>query len=92
MMSMEEKIRKITELKELERMLEDLEGEIEAAKDAIKAEMGDAEVMVAGPFKVTWKEVVSNRLDTTALKKAFAPEALAPYMKVSVSRPFKVTC
>ena len=83
-------VERITELKELELMAEDLAKEIEAAKDAIKAEMGDREELVAGPFKVTWKNISSSRLDTTALKKAFPAEALAPFMKASVSRRFCV--
>ena len=83
-------IERITELKELERMAEELAAEIEAAKDAIKAEMGEKEELVAGPFKVTWKSVSSSRLDTAALKKAFPADALAPYFKTSVSRRFCV--
>ena len=84
-------IERITELKELERMAEELAAEIEAAKDAIKAEMGLKEMLVAGPFKVTWKSVTSSRLDTTAMKKAFPAEALAPFMKTSTARRFCVT-
>ena len=84
-------IERITELKELERMAEELAAEIEAAKDGIKAEMGDKEMLVAGPFKVTWKSVTSSRLDTTAMKKAFPAEALAPFMKTSTARRFCVT-
>ena len=84
-------IERITELKELERMAEELAAEIEAAKDAIKAEMGHKEMLVAGPFKVTWKSVTSSRLDTTAMKKAFPAEALAPFMKTSTARRFCVT-
>lgn len=85
-----EMIAKITELKELERMAEELAGEIESIKDEIKAEMGSAEVLTAGPFKVTWKNVTSSRLDTAAVKKAFAPEVLAPFIKASTVRRFSV--
>ena len=90
-MTKEAMIRKITELKELERMAEELAAEIEAAKDEIKAEMGAEEVLLAGPFKVTWKNVSSSRLDTAALKKAFSADVLAPYYKSSVTRRFVVT-
>ena len=90
-MTMKEMVAKITELKELERMAEELAAEIEAAKDEIKAEMGSEEVRIAGPFKVTYKSVTSSRLDTTAMKRAFPAEALAPFMKSSTSRRLVVT-
>ena len=89
-MTIAERIAKVTELKELERMAEELAAEIEAAKDAIKAEMGDDELMVVGPYKVTWKTVSSSRLDTAALKKAFPESTLAPFMRTSSSRRFCV--
>ena len=90
-MSMKDMIAKVTELKELERMAEELSAEIEALKDEVKAEMGSEEELVAGPFKLTYKSVTSSRLDTTALKKAFPAEALAPFMKSSTCRRFSVS-
>ena len=39
-MTKEMMVKKISDLKELERMAEELAAEIEAAKDEIKAEMG----------------------------------------------------
>ena len=89
-MSTKDMVAKISELKELERMAEELAAEIEAAKDEIKAQMGSDEVLVAGPFKVTYKSVTSSRLDTAAVKKAFPEEALAPFMKSTTCRRFVV--
>lgn len=86
----EEMIAKISELKELKLMKDDLDAEIAAVEDVIKAEMGSDEELVAGPYKVTWKSVTSSRLDTTALKKAFPAEALAPYTKTTTTRRFCV--
>ena len=63
--------------------------EAEAIKDTIKAEMGDAEELRAGEYKVTWKAVTSSRLDTTALKKAL-PDVAARFMKSTTSRRFCV--
>ncbi|MDO5325231.1 MAG: hypothetical protein Q4G00_00790, partial [Clostridia bacterium] len=60
-----------------------------AITDEIKAYMGDEETMVAGPWKVTWKETVSRRMDTTALKKVLG-DALDGYYKTIVTRPFKI--
>lgn len=83
---------KVTDLQELKRMREDLEAEITAIEDALKAHMTAAGIdgFTAGAFKVTWKEVTSSRLDTAAMKKAFPAETLAPYMKTSTTRRFNV--
>lgn len=86
-----EMIAKINELQELKRMRDELDAAIEAASDAVKAGMGTEEYAVFGPFRVTYKEVTSTRLDTTAVRKAFPAEALAPYLKTSTSRPLKIT-
>jgi len=82
---------KIIDLKELIRMKEELEAEIESTKDEIKAGMNGEDVVVVGAFKVSNKEVTTTRLDTTALKKGLAPEILAPYMRTTVSRRFLVS-
>lgn len=80
---------KAKELMELKRMREELEAEITAAEDAIKAVMGDSETLTAGPFKITWKAVTSARLDTTALKKEL-PEIAARFMKSTTARRFVI--
>ena len=79
----------IHELMELKRMKEELEAEIAAAEDAIKAVMGDEELLLAGSYKVSWKTFTSSRLDTTALKKAL-PEVAAAYTKTTTVRRFSV--
>ncbi len=83
---------KVTDLQELKRMREDLEAEIAAIEDTLKAHMTEAgiDTFTAGAFKVSWKEVTSSRLDTTAMKKAFPAETLQPYMKTTVSKRFTV--
>ena len=80
---------KVHELMELKRMKEELEAEIAAAEDAIKAVMGDEELLTAGAYKVSWKTFTSSRLDTTALKKAL-PEVAAAYTKTTTSRRFSI--
>ena len=80
---------KITELMELKRMRDELDAEIQAAEDEIKAAMGDDDTLLAGPFKVTWKAVTSSRLDSTALKKAL-PEIAARFMKQTTIRRFSI--
>jgi len=80
---------KVHELMELKRMKEELEAEIAAAEDAIKAVMGDEELLTAGAYKVSWSNVTRSRLDTTALKKAL-PDVAAAYTKTTTVRRFSV--
>jgi predicted phage-related endonuclease len=62
----------VRNLKGLMSMREELEAEITAAQDQIKAEMDaqGVEEMRADVFKVRWTRVISNRFDTAAFKKA----------------------
>ena len=80
---------KVHELMELKRMTEELEAEIAAAEDAIKAAMGDEELLTAGAYKVSWKTFTSSRVDTTALKKAL-PDIAAQYTKTTTARRFSI--
>ena len=80
---------KVHELMELKRLKEELEAEIAATEDAIKAVMGDEELLTAGAYKVSWKTFTSSRLDSTALKKAL-PEIAAAYTKTTTIRRFSI--
>lgn len=88
-MSITEMETKARELQELKRMREELDAEIAATEDAIKAAMGDAEQLTAGAYKITWKPVTSSRIDTTAFKKEM-PEIAARYLKTTTVRRFVV--
>lgn len=68
---------------------EELEAEITGLEDAIKAAMSNEEQVTAGAFKITWKAVTSNRLDSSALKKEL-PDVAARYMKQTTVRRFVV--
>lgn len=91
-MATNEIIRKLNELAELRKMAEDLNAEIEAIQDAIKAHMAatETDTITAGAFKVTWKTVTSTRIDTTALRKDL-PEIWQEYGKTSTTRRFSVS-
>ena len=80
---------KVHELMELKRLKEELEAEISAAEDAIKAVMGDEELLTAGAYKVSWSNVTSSRIDTSALRKAL-PDVAAAYTKTTTVRRFSV--
>ena len=82
-------ITKVEELMDLRKLAEELQNQMDAITDEIKAYMGDEETMMAGSYKVTYKETVSRRMDTTALKKVLG-DALEGYYMTIVTRPFKV--
>jgi len=79
----------VKELMELRRMKEELESEITQLEGQIKQAMGNEETLIAGPFKVDWKTVISSRIDTAALKKAL-PEIAERFMKKTITRRFCV--
>ena len=79
----------IKELLELKRLREELDVEIAAAEDAIKAVMGDEETLMAGAFKVTWTPYTTSRFDSTSFKKDYA-ELAAAYTKTTTTRRFSV--
>lgn len=80
---------KAAELKELKAMQEELAAEIATIEDEIKAHMGEAEQITAGPFKILWKTVTSSRFDSTRFKKDHA-ELAAAYTKTTTARRFSV--
>lgn len=82
---------KIKELRELRRMADELQAEIDSLQDTIKAEMTarDVDTLAGTDWRVTWKNVTSNRLDSTALKKEL-PDIAARFMKQTTARRFCV--
>lgn len=90
-MSKKEIAEKVKELRELRRMAEELAAEIETLQDSIKEEMDaqGAEMLSGDDWKVTWKPVTSDRLDSAALKKEL-PEIAARFMKHTTTRRFCV--
>ena len=90
-MSVSELDMKVKELRELRRMAEELQAEIDAAQDAIKAHMDSqgVDTLAGSDWKVTWKPVTTARLDATALKKAL-PDVAARFTKETTVRRFSV--
>ena len=88
-MSINELDMKVKELRELRRMAEELQAEIDATQDAIKAHMDSqgVDTLAGTDWKVTWKPVTSSRMDTAALKKAL-PEIAERFMRSTTSRRF----
>ncbi|MEG0875078.1 MAG: hypothetical protein RSH79_07220 [Clostridiales bacterium] len=83
--------KQIQELKELQLMAEELGEEITTIQDIIKTEMTarNTEEIIAGSFKVRWKEVVSHRFDSKSFKATHA-DLYTQYSKETISRRFTV--
>ena len=79
---------KVKELRELKRMADELQQEIDGLTE-IKAVMTeqDTDTLNGDDYKITWKAVTSSRLDTAALKKAL-PQVAEQFTKTSTSRRF----
>ena len=82
---------RVKEMRELQRMAEELQAEITTIQDEIKQEMTEQNVdeLVAGEYKIRWAEVISKRFDTTAFKNKYQ-DLYSQYVKESVTRRFSV--
>jgi len=82
---------KAREMKELQRLAEDLQSEIVALQDDIKATMTAQGVdeMTAGEYKIRWSTVVNKRFDTTAFKTRYQ-DLYNQYIKESITKRFSV--
>lgn len=82
---------KINELKELEEMAAELKTEIESIKDELKAVLTeqDVEELVVGSNIIRYTTVLTQRFDTTQLKKKL-PEIYTAYLKQTTSKRFSI--
>ena len=81
----------IAELAEYTRLQEELTAQIDSLKDQIKDYMtteGIDEMLGEQGEHIIWKDVISNRFDTTSFKKSWL-ELYNSYTKPSKTRPFK---
>ncbi|MDR1688540.1 MAG: hypothetical protein LBS21_08015 [Clostridiales bacterium] len=90
-MSSNDLTNKVRELKELKLMADDLNAEITAIEDELKAELTsrDTTEIIVDVFKIRWTPVSSTRLDSTAIKKEL-PDVYARYSKTTESRRFSI--
>ena len=82
---------RVKKLRELEAQQKELETTAEAIRAELKADMEEKGVdeLQTKNFIVRWKEIVSNRIDSKALKAAL-PDVYGQFCKASVSRRFTV--
>lgn len=82
---------RVKKLKVIEEQQKKLEEQAEQIKAELKAELeasGESEHNT-GSFIIRWAEIVSNRLDSKALKEAL-PEVFKMYSKASTCRRFTI--
>lgn len=82
---------RIRKLQEIEAQQKELEIQAEAIRTEIKADMemkGLVELKTKN-FIIRWKEIISNRLDSKALKAAF-PDIYGQFVKQTESRRFTI--
>ena len=91
-MSANEITTKIEALRELEELIEEAKVEAESLRDEIKAEMlsRNTEEMSVGQYIVRFTSVLSNRVDTTGFKRAYA-DLYKQYTKQTASRRFTIS-
>ncbi len=77
------------ELMELKELQDELQAEIDRVTDQIKVYMGDEEEMQAGIYAISYRSVLSLRVDTATLKKEL-PDVAARYSKPVETRRFSI--
>lgn len=65
-----------------------LENDIDKYKNELKAMLGEAQGAQCGPYRITWKNQSTKRLDTTLLKEQ-KPDIYTEFLKESKSRVFR---
>ena len=90
-MATNELLNKIEALNEWEALMEEAKAEAEAIRDSIKQEMmeRDTEELECGQYIIRYTSVLTQRLDTTAFKKAL-PDVYKSFVKQSASRRFSI--
>lgn len=80
---------KLKRREELVLLMDKMESEKRQIEQELKMYMGDAEKAENNLFRVSWKAVTSNRLDTKTLQEQ-EPEVYERYLKQTCSRRFVV--
>ncbi|PRR77661.1 YqaJ-like viral recombinase domain protein [Clostridium liquoris] len=80
---------KIDKLLELKNTIKQLENQAKEIENNIKNELGEAEIGYTPQFKVSWKAVSSNRIDSKLLKEKY-PNVYKKVCKESMSRRFTI--
>lgn len=81
----------VDQIRELQRMREEIDAEITALQDQIKADMTEegTDTFTGVDYKITWKAATRATIDSKALKHDL-PEVAAQYTKVTEYRRFLI--
>lgn len=81
----------VKEYRELKRMAEEIDAEIEAIKDKIKEQMQaqGVDTITGADYKITYKEVNGSKLDSKALAADY-PDIYAAYTNRTTCRRFNL--
>ncbi len=82
---------RVKRLQGIEAQVKELEAQAEAIRAELKADLeskGEDEHNT-GSFIIRWKEIITSRLDSKALKAAL-PDVLNTYSRESISRRFTI--
>ena len=82
---------RVKKLKAIEKQRKDLEAQEKALKEEIKRDMESKglEELKTKNFIIRWKEIISNTLDSKALKATF-PDICEQFRKQSASKRFTI--
>ena len=82
---------RVKKLQEIEAQQKELETAAEAIRAELKADMEEKglDELKTKNFILRWKEIISNRLDSKALKAAL-PDVYGQFCKASTSRRFTI--
>ena len=80
---------RIKKLRELEARQKELEAAAEAIRAELKADLEEKGVNELKNFILHWKEIISSRLDSKALKAAL-PDVYGQFCRASTSRRFTI--
>lgn len=92
MLSTNEIIAKVKELREMEELIAEAQAEADAIKDLLKATLTEqnTEELEAGMYIIRYTSVLSNRFDSTAFKKVM-PDVYKAYTKQVTSKRFTIS-
>lgn len=92
-MSTNELQAQVQELRELRRLAAEVEAEMEAITDEIKAHMTaqGVEELTGADFKVSWKQVESRRFDKARMIAAFGQDCYDSFCRTTTARRFTVS-
>lgn len=82
---------RIKRLQDIEAQQKELEQQADAIKAEIKKEMENqgTDELHTGNFIIRWKEIISSRLDSKALKATF-PDVYSQFVKETAGKRFTV--